>query len=64
LDELVAKGNSVLVIEHDPAVLSVCDWIVELGPKGGIDGGQVIAEGTPQKLKSKPNSVTGAYLYP
>jgi excinuclease ABC subunit A len=63
LDELGAKGNSVLVIEHDPAVLSVCDWIVELGPKGGIEGGQVIAEGTPQELKSNPKSVTGAYLY-
>jgi excinuclease ABC subunit A len=64
LDELVAKGNSVLVIEHDPQVLSVCDWIVELGPKGGADGGQVIAEGTPQQLKINPQSVTGAYLNP
>ncbi len=64
LDELVAKGNSVVVIEHDPAVLSVCDWIVELGPKGGTEGGQVIAEGTPKELKSNPQSVTGAYLNP
>jgi excinuclease ABC A subunit len=63
LDELIAKGNSVLVIEHDPAVLSVCDWIVELGPKGGAEGGQVIAEGTPKELKSNPKSVTGVYLY-
>jgi excinuclease ABC A subunit len=64
LDELVAKGNSVLVIEHDPAVLSVCDWIVELGPKGGTEGGQIIAEGKPQELKNNPNSITGAYLHP
>ncbi|NLF87280.1 excinuclease ABC subunit UvrA [Candidatus Bathyarchaeota archaeon] len=64
LDELVAKGNSVLVIEHDPQVLSVCDWIVELGPKGGAEGGRVIAEGTPRELKNNPQSVTGAYLHP
>jgi excinuclease UvrABC ATPase subunit len=64
LDELVAKGNSVLVIEHDPQVLSVCDWIVELGPKGGAEGGRVIAEGTSQELKNNSDSVTGAYLNP
>lgn len=64
LDELVAKGNSVLVIEHDPQVLSVCDWLVELGPKGGAKGGRVIAEGTPVELKNNPKSVTGAYLHP
>lgn len=62
LDELVTKGNSVIVIEHDPVVLSVCDWIVEMGPKGGSEGGQVIAEGTPQQLKKNIKSVTGPYL--
>ncbi|HNY11761.1 MAG TPA: excinuclease ABC subunit UvrA [Candidatus Wallbacteria bacterium] len=62
LDELVAKGNSVIVIEHDPAVLSVCDWIIELGPKGGSEGGRVIAEGPPEMLKNDPASVTGRYL--
>jgi excinuclease ABC subunit A len=64
LDELISKGNSVLVIEHDPQVLSICDWIVELGPKGGAEGGQVIAEGPPMELKNNPKSVTGAYLNP
>lgn len=64
LDELVAKGNSVIVIEHDPAVLSVCDWIIELGPGGGAEGGQIIAEGSPQELKRNPKSVTGGYLNP
>lgn len=62
LDELVAKGNSVIVIEHDPVVLSSCDWIIELGPGAGTDGGQIIAEGTPQDLLHDPSSVTGRYL--
>jgi len=50
------------VIEHDPAVLKVCDWIVELGPGGGTEGGQVIAQGSPLALKDNPASVTGRYL--
>ncbi len=62
LDELVEKGNSVIIIEHDPEVISVCDWIIELGPKGGLDGGMIIAEGSPQTLKQNPNSITGRYL--
>jgi len=52
------------VIEPDPAVLSVCDWIIELGPGGGAEGGQIIAEGSPQELKTNPKSVTGGYLNP
>ena len=63
LDELVQKGNSVLVIEHDPVVLSRCDWIIELGPGGGKDGGQVIAAGTPAGLHSDPHSRVGPFLY-
>lgn len=62
LDELVAKGNSVIIIEHDPVVLKSCDWIVELGPHGGIEGGEIIAEGLPHMLKKNPKSVTGRYL--
>ncbi len=62
LDELVAKGNSVIVIEHDPLVLSSCDWIIELGPGAGAEGGRIIAEGSPQALKHNPRSVTGRYL--
>ncbi len=62
LDELVARGNSVIVIEHDPIVLSSCDWIIELGPGAGTDGGRIIAEGSPQALKRDPRSVTGRYL--
>jgi excinuclease ABC subunit A len=62
LDELVKKGNSVVVVEHDPALLKVCDWIIELGPSGGEDGGYLIASGTPLSLKDNPNSITGRYL--
>lgn len=62
LDELVASGNSVIVIEHSVEVLTACDWIIELGPGGGADGGAIIAEGTPTALKNNPQSITGRYL--
>lgn len=62
LDELVTNGNSAIVIEHDPVVLSSCDWIIELGPEGGVGGGQIIAEGTPPSLRSNPRSITAGYL--
>jgi excinuclease ABC A subunit len=63
LDELVTKGNSVIVIEHDPAVLESCDWIIELGPGGGTEGGSIIAEDSPSALKNNPESITGRYLF-
>ena len=62
LDELVKKGNSVIVIEHDTEVLSACDWIIELGPEGGTEGGSIIAQGAPEDLKQDPRSKTGKYL--
>ena len=62
LDELVTTGNSIIVIEHNTDVLKACDWIIELGPGGGMDGGRIIAEGTPDILKSNPHSITGRYL--
>lgn len=62
LDELIAKGNSVIVIEHDPDILKSCEWIIELGPCGGAEGGWIIAEGPPQALKENPNTITGRYL--
>jgi excinuclease ABC subunit A len=51
LQRLVAAGNSVFVIEHHPHVLAACDWLIELGPKGGPEGGFVIAEGSPYEIK-------------
>ncbi|MBN2695807.1 excinuclease ABC subunit UvrA [bacterium] len=62
LDELVKKGNSVIVVEHDVDVLVNCDWIIELGPKGGTEGGYIIAEGTPETLKNQNKSIIGDYL--
>ena len=61
LHRLVADGNSVFVIEHHPHVLAACDWLVELGPKGGPEGGRVIAEGVPQDIKGM-NTSTAPYL--
>ncbi|QUI25254.1 excinuclease ABC subunit UvrA [Vallitalea pronyensis] len=62
LDELIAKGNSVLIIEHDPIVLASCDWLIELGPEGGAEGGMLIAEGQPKELKQHAQSIIGRYL--
>lgn len=62
LDHLVASGNSVIVIEHNTEVLKNCDYIVELGPEGGSEGGEIIAKGSPQQLMQYPNSKTGRYL--
>jgi excinuclease ABC subunit A len=62
LDRLVTHGNSVIVIEHDPTVLSYCDWLIELGPGGGSEGGEIISQGTPFDLKSNPQSLTGPFL--
>ena len=62
LDQLVASGNSVIVIEHNIEVLKSCDYIIELGPEGGDEGGEIIAKGTPEQLRDNPNSRTGRYL--
>jgi excinuclease ABC A subunit len=62
MGELVLNGHSVLLIEHDPRVLSRCDWIIELGPGGGAQGGQVIAEGAPETVCSNPFSRIATFL--
>jgi excinuclease ABC subunit A len=62
LDELISKGNSVIMVEHDPDLLKTCDWIIELGPGGGYEGGKIIAEGTLDDLKTNNASITGRYL--
>ena len=59
---LVSKGNTVCVIEHNLDVIKNSDWIIDLGPKGGDEGGEVIAVGTPKDIKNNKNSVTGRYL--
>ncbi|PKL11848.1 MAG: excinuclease ABC subunit A, partial [Spirochaetae bacterium HGW-Spirochaetae-8] len=62
VEELITRGNSVIVVEHDPDFLKVCDWIVELGPGGGAQGGRLIAQGPPAVLRTNPQSITGRYL--
>ena len=62
LDRLVRAGNTVVVIEHNLDVIKNADWIVDLGPEGGRDGGEIIAEGTPEQVSSMPQSYTGQYL--
>jgi excinuclease ABC subunit A len=62
LQRLVDAGNTVLVIEHNLDVIKCADWIVDLGPEGGMAGGEVIAEGPPEVVASNPRSYTGEYL--
>ncbi len=62
LQKLVDKGNTVLVIEHNMDVIKVADWIVDIGPDGGIKGGEVVFNGTPEQLAKESNNFTGIYL--
>jgi len=62
LRRLIARGHSVLAVEHHLGFLEACDWIVELGPGGGDAGGRVIAEGSPEDLRENPRSITGPFL--
>ncbi len=64
MDDLVADGNSVLLVDHDTAVLSHADWLIELGPDAGAAGGRVIAQGTVEDLAGNPASRIGPYLSP
>ena len=62
LNNLVNKGNTVLVIEHNLDIIKSSDWIIDLGPEGGDEGGFVIAEGTPEEVRNNKKSYTGEYL--
>lgn len=62
LNALVEKGHSVIVIEHNIDVIKSSDWVIDLGPEGGIGGGKIIATGTPEKLAQMEDSHTGRYL--
>ena len=62
LHRLVDKGNSVVVIEHNLDVIKTADWIIDLGPEGGDNGGQVVAMGTPEQVAKNGKSFTGEYL--
>jgi len=62
LQKLVEKGNTVLIIEHNLDVIKVADYIVDLGPEGGDQGGRILVEGTPEKVAAHPESYTGKFL--
>ncbi|MBE6940142.1 MAG: excinuclease ABC subunit A, partial [Ruminococcaceae bacterium] len=62
LQRLVDAGNTVLVIEHNLDVIKCADWIIDLGPEGGIGGGEIVAEGTPEMVAEESRSYTGQYL--
>jgi excinuclease UvrABC ATPase subunit len=62
LDRLVDSGKSVIVIEHHQAVMAHADWIIDLGPGAGHDGGRVVFEGTPADLAAAPSTLTGEHL--
>ncbi len=62
LNRLRDHGNTIVVIEHNLDVIKTADWIVDLGPEGGVKGGLIIAEGTPEDVAENPNSHTGRFL--
>ncbi|PIR93707.1 excinuclease ABC subunit A [Candidatus Falkowbacteria bacterium CG10_big_fil_rev_8_21_14_0_10_39_11] len=64
LQRLTGQGNTVMVIEHNLDVIKNADWIIDLGPGGGDEGGELIAEGTPEEVAIKSSSYTGKYLKP
>lgn len=62
LSELVDKGNTVIVIEHNLDVIKSADWVIDLGPEGGSGGGTIVATGTPEQIAAVPESHTGVFL--
>ena len=62
LERLVDGGNTVVVIEHNLDVIKTADWIIDLGPEGGVGGGEIVAEGTPEQMADNAQSYTGLFL--
>ena len=62
MNDLLADGNSILLVDHDPQILSQADWIIEMGPEAGADGGTVIAQGTIPQIEENPQSRIGGFL--
>jgi excinuclease ABC subunit A len=64
LGKLVDQGNTIVVIEHNLDVIKTADWVIDLGPEGGTEGGRVVAAGTPETIARTPGSATGRFLAP
>ena len=62
LHRLVDAGNSIIIIEHNLDVVRTADWVIDLGPEGGAAGGQIVAQGSPEKIMQVADSVTGREL--
>ena len=62
LDKLVQKGNTVIVIEHNLDVIKCADYIIDMGPEGGRNGGQVVATGTPEQVARSRKSITARFI--
>ena len=62
LRQLVDKGNTVIIIEHNPDVIRSCDHLIDMGPDGGRDGGTIVATGTIEDIRNHPNSITGKFI--
>ena len=62
LQHLIERGATVLVIEHDLDLIRCADWVIDMGPGGGMEGGRIIAQGTPTDIAANEASVTGRYL--
>ena len=62
MDDLVADGNSVILVDHDTKILSRANWLIEMGPEAGAKGGYVIGEGTVEQIEANPNSIIGPFL--
>ncbi len=59
---LIAKGHTIVIIEHNPEVIKTADWVIDLGPEGGDAGGYLVFEGTPEDLVKCEKSYTGKFL--
>ena len=64
IHDLIADGNSVVLVDHDTQLLAQTDWIIEMGPGAGAEGGRVVATGTPQSLSAEARSQIGPFLRP
>lgn len=62
MKELIENGNSVILVDHDTRILEVADYLIEIGPSSGVNGGNIIAEGNIDEIKNNPNSIIGKYL--
>ncbi|MDE6287411.1 MAG: excinuclease ABC subunit A, partial [Muribaculaceae bacterium] len=61
-DRLIAKGHSLVIIEHNISVIRCADHVIDLGPEGGERGGEIVATGTPEQIAANPASITGKFL--